>query len=1222
MTGSSAGGGSPGTATAPVAASAAGADPIVLIESIVGSDATRRLVVVEVIRDELGSLSAGAPLLAQPGMAEFLRRRVGKSRTRFDALARPLLRLYRKGAAETRVAELARTFASDLFVQIERSYYRVPVDHLGAALFDEATLLFGEHAPGLLDACFELFRSVEFSYVRAEYAECDGCRVDIVRALLQQIESHKTVASVREVAKYFAGESVGELIRVIDDADERREFVEKLADALIAQISRHTLIDTIAHIHRKHFKKPSLALKRVNQLWPVLVTMDDDDARDVKSFVEIFLDDRDKLVRFVWDTVAELPAPHAQKAIALFASAAFVSVMRRFQTNPSVLILLIRNLLAALTEIEVRDLDLAIFPVVMKLLLKLNIEPRFLERRSDFFKWLKTETSSTRVELEVIRYIFFEYIFIATKIVPPTRPQEMTRFCDNDHRQFCAVVDGPWADPFRRRSRDPDKLFGPILLRLRDITWSAIDEKFPRGSYQIAEIRSIAEDRDREDDILAALEALDPGNLDPYHETLVDAFRTSPDDMDYAMASDYWCRVDFETAGTHVRGAILPLVGSIPIEPADREASTDGRVIRLPDHISYFTDPLDPLDQNRNLTVYVALGLHEAGHIIAGSFRFNFGMYAGALERPDVFHHIYNAFEDYRIEEVLFRLRVHPQAYDIISTYNRYMTLKIAGLDVPLVPVFLLHTTDTARGYETDVMGYPEYREQREKLLGAELPTGRFRSIGGFFDYVVDRLRAADVANPLVMVELSRECYDIFLTWPPEAFLGGMDVYEEHKPSSTGFGGVETAPLSDDELSKLYREYNENPEQFLDDHDLERLKDLVPKRPGPKGGADEELETVSAEDSSAEIPAEGDAGRSGGPTMGQQTIEMLDSPTVGEDYLTEGTTDFATRTRMDDLVAESQLRATKRARRRGGKRKWFAKSPRKGKKGHVYSIDPKTKSRTRLSEIREFPVSDIDPDYLHTFARWSHISTRVMHVLAEVLPRTEEEHETSSVDGDLNMSELIEVLSGENPVGSFDFLDAFQDARRSLEAIIGIDISGSTATPVVADVSLYTRDTPLIIDVEKAFAMILAEALEYLSPKVSVYAFNSETSTNVYRATTIRAVSSFESDHANRDGDFIRYIGRKLESSSADVRYFFLISDGQPAGPNYYGAAALNDTVIAMREVVRRGVKLIYLNVDAVRAEYFDLFTKEATYAEHFTSPEQLLTRIPKLVEAVVKSVV
>ena len=221
---------------------------------------------------------------------------------------------------------------------------------------------------------------------------------------------------------------------------------------------------------------------------------------------------------------------------------------------------------------------------------------------------------------------------------------------------------------------------------------------------------------------------------------------------------------------------------------------------------------------------------------------------------------------------------------------------------------------------------------------------------------------------------------------------------------------------------------------------------------------------------------------------------------------------------------------------------------------------------------------------------------------------------------------LIDVLSEKNVQRELpEIFDIFNETRRSLEIIIGLDASGSTGAGIDGKYNpdshgLHRGDT--ILDIEKAFAIIFARALSFLTNRVSVYSFNSITATNVYRASSVDAVSKFFSDGANRDGDFIRYLKQKLHTSDAEVKYFFLLSDGQPSADNYSGKEALDDTLIAMRETVNDGIRLIYFNFDPVKQEYFEHFAQEATYARYFTSPEEILPVIPELVRTVVKSIV
>jgi len=60
----------------------------------------------------------------------------------------------------------------------------------------------------------------------------------------------------------------------------------------------------------------------------------------------------------------------------------------------------------------------------------------------------------------------------------------------------------------------------------------------------------------------------------------------------------------------------------------------------------------------------------------------------------------------------------------------------------------------------------------------------------------------------------------------------------------------------------------------------------------------------------------------------------------------------------------------------------------------------------------------------------------------------------------------------------------------------------------------------------------------------------------------VDAVSFFTPSAGNRDGDFVRYVNQILRRSPAEVKYFFLISDGQPESVNYSDKEALDDTLM------------------------------------------------------------
>jgi len=244
--------------------------------------------------------------------------------------------------------------------------------------------------------------------------------------------------------------------------------------------------------------------------------------------------------------------------------------------------------------------------------------------------------------------------------------------------------------------------------------------------------------------------------------------------------------------------------------------------------------------------------------------------------------------------------------------------------------------------------------------------------------------------------------------------------------------------------------------------------------------------------------------------------------------------------------------------------------------------------------------------------RWDGLAVRVYEQFAQLLRDLYDKTDINSVDGDFCVQELIGIIASGQALGARDWLEIETDAKPDLEVVIGLDISGSTCVGL-------GDDGVTVLDVEKAFTLIFGHAMQMLTKNVSCYAFNSESSTNVYKLETIDAVSGLTSDLCNRDGDFIRYITGVLAGSAARRKYFILISDGQPAAENYYGKDALEDTLIAMRECRDNGIQLVYCNIDSKPQDYFHLMGKEAAWAANFSHPEDLLREIGNLAATITK---
>ncbi len=1182
------------------------------------------------------------------GFALYARSRLHISLSRMEETLHILLRRIALEISPEKVGKIAYFMSMEIYFNVEKSFFLVPVDRDAYRLFEKAFISLGEQNDAVLEFFLEFCGSYFFVDFKDRYRSDLPLYTELFTRLSSFLLAVKSQQRLNDAVGFLVNRHVVRFFYMARDIDAWQDFTVNIFNLFLHHPNPSFFLELLAlyskrYPHKKGAdgkeKEGAFLFRRLMRVWNYLWILGPEKKEEFKSFLDIYGHPREDFSTFVWDTVFELEPERAVKGVAIFTSLAFTSIRGFYGQDTSSLKFLIKNIIVVLSEIEIKDISTSLYRIVLKLLLGQKVDRNYLKRRAEFFQWLKTKTSSVRLELEVIRFLLFEYIFIALKQVKNTYGMKMDRFCDEIHRYYCQQIDHVYSNKFLMRTTETDTVFQPVLDLLRDNVWRPAREKFAENIALLNEIISVAESIDREDEALMALESVEAGELEHYHESFMDTFRSDPERMEEAIVPDFWYRISLGQALPHILSVTVPLAGMLKILPGGMGAYTDGHTIHLPEYMNFFKDPLDPLVDNRNITLYVGMAIHETGHILGGSFVFNLDYYSQKLEMPDLFRTIMNVFEDFRVEAFMIRIKAHYQVEEIIPAMNRFLLSLLIEKIEGLGPLFLQHVFMEANGYNDVVKESEVYSEKLSLLYRANLNTGRFRSIREMSEYAIERLKHLDIANPLSTYELSREMYEIMRHWPETELEGLLDpefiVTGRHSFHGDD-GSSRTSPLTREELKELYREYDENPRAFLERYNIPIFPELLPAESGKMGEADASNRHQ---------------------TRIEEYVGMIMESSPAHDFSSPGTIDFFRRTKSDDAVAERQVsnredepehgkkardEKKQRKKKKGGDKKKKAKKSKEPQK-FVYSIDPRTRSRTRLSEVKEFTVKNVSPYYFRRFRKWEYLAQKVYRELAILMPSVKEEYDTSSTEGEINMDLLIEVLSNRQHFHSFEFLDIFTETRRSLKVIIGLDASYSTSLWVqpyrgsmdgatVANIDGITLFDPhlsqeealeydTILDIEKAFAIILGRALSCITEDVTIMAFNSVTATNVYRAETIEAVSSFVEDAANRDGDFIRYARQLFEQSDAEVKYFFLLSDGRPDADNYKGKEALDDTLIAMRETVNAGIRLIYFNVDLTRGDYFEIFKREATYAEYFNNPEQILPAIPELVRKVVATV-
>lgn len=1157
---------------------------------------------------------------------------------------------------ETLDVLLYRMYHGDEPIRLGEVYLHINFDCLKKVLlpFLRRTTTFYDFYREFINACIEigmkngladqqdflfLFNSSEFKKVWYVYNLIDYNNIEYIILMKTIVNLVTTIlvktndfSRARLVIKAFANEYLADLYEMSRTVGKADVFVSSLIFALFKHHNPSQIINNL-ELFSKHFnsisksnvhKKKNIKNKSHNdvslqanefialaQIWHVLWEATEDDSESLVKFIKSYYKDKnDTLFRKIWDFTLSHEPGMAIQCMKILTSNKFMAVFKRYQKQDEneILWMLIYNIAFVLSK----KFDIEKKNNIIQKILNCKLDTTVMRNRAMFFLWLKSQCYATLFEERINVYYLYDYCHADENSAAPAScgRSAVRGYVDEGHRLLCTMID-----------QLPDlidipneTIFISFINRLADFIWLPLEKLFPQYRDQLNEIRCLVNNREFEYKVIDAIQSLQPEEFLSYYRQIKKVIFQSKQHIMELVGPDEWKAVIYEDAAPYCQEVLTNIIGTISLQKSDDNiASTNGKVISLPAYMRYFNDPIEPLLNNRDLTAYIGLSLHEAGHIIAGSFVFNLDDYIKTLNKPEIYKDIWNAFEDFRVEAFITKTNLYPQAEEILEILNRYLHKDLATKEIPSWARLLMWILDLARGYFDELMEMPGYQEQIEQLRDKNLYTGEFYDIEALAHYGAERLRAMEVFNPLASFILADEFYNILQKWPESELQWNnnsqrvMGFGEDHNTCSDP---NQTRPLTKEELEELYRRCNENPEQFLKSHSLPVYPSLI-HSPGSDTENSHEREGKHEKNNIAVMKH------------------------VKPDYENKGTIDRSTRTQLDDEYAKRQIKLLPNFDEEQAeivKYKDYDDSmvsedssvkslnePSKFKKRYIRGY-VKNKGYTNLSMIKEFSLKGIDHKYMATFKMFERIAYRVYEELARLLPAINESYQPSSEEGELDIDILVNVLSDRNQKikNAEIFEKPEQDTRRSIDVIIGLDASGSTCSQIQSNRIKNMGLT--ILDVEKAFAIILGRALKYITPSVFVYGFNSGTSTNIYRAETIEAISLLRSEASNRDGDFIRYITNIFTDRDAELRIFFLLSDGQPSAFNYYGSEALDDTCMAMQESINAGIKLVYYNCDSTESDYFYLFKRVSTYARHFTDPCQMLPTIPEMVRNILKA--
>jgi len=931
----------------------------------------------------------------------------------------------------------------------------------------------------------------------------------------------------------------------------------------------------------KNFKERR---RLILKLIPVIAAINEETRQTFFDFIKSFPYSKDSPSELLWNAIFDFESKDKLiKLITFFISLGFINFYNCYRYESEILIFLLKHILILLNDADIKDFPKSLLPLVLKLFLEQKVDRYFLKKRTEFAKWLSQKTKSETIKSVYVRILFYEYIFLFQKKFEVNKNILLKQFCDNFHKSFCKIIDETF--DIYMKPEIKEKLFEKLYVLSRGDAWKQVFNKFKKDELLIKELSNISESLDNDDTAIAELMELEERFIKKYHAKIIEIIKNDPQSasLNEAFKSDYWARLYFERARFFVSEALVYLLGNINTYPdKNNGAYTDGKVIFLPCYISLFQDDPEDTENNRNLSLFISFALHEAGHIIAGSFIFDYRSLYMKSEYPKLLKSIHNAFEDVRIEKYLKKIKAHSQINELLDSMNIFLSFK---KEFGVIDTFIINIMDIAAGYDQVVEKLnPDKSRKIERILNMNLNTGRFSSLKNLRDYISDRLKNMNIVIPMESFYIAEELYRIIKLWPRE-LIEEAGIFMEEENSITPIPQKEI--LDSDGLKHLYEECNNNPIKFYENNGIKIFSEAL----------DKEQESVV-----------------------NKVIENLEL-NKDPDYEAKGTFDTANYTKVDAIGAERQKEfSLKESLRKvvetltGAKRE---KSKKKSKTRGIRSYSKLTNSKSTISYCKEFEINSVNRKFLNENRKYDYIIQKIYTMLNGIFINLKSNiTENSSLEGEIDIERLIEILADKNSYNEPDFLEYYVENLKTLRVIIGLDISGSTMA------SINNNSNVTILDVEKHFALIFAKSLKMITDNVEIYAFNSVTSTNVYRVVPIEAVSSLVSDNANRDGDFIRYIGEILSQSKEELKYFFLISDGQPSSINYDGKEALDDTLLALRECRKKGIKVCYFNIDSILREYFYYFKNEVVYAEYFANPSEIIDIVPELVKKIANEII
>jgi len=1130
---------------------------------------------------------------------KFLNTNVYTPKKIFEQKCKNIIVLVQEISEIKKFASIFKIFSSQKYEDSSRGYFIAPADFEGYDVFEKALICIAIKSELFAGYLMDLSIEKDLWMLRVRYKSYHDFRA-VLFSINSVLIKKRDYIYAKEFCEFM---TLSQVSRFISYSEKKPEDVivgiEEVFSLL--DLSEHKVLKKIiGNINSEFIKFDSNKYSKgemQEKAFQIIRITTQKDINIFKEYLDRYGFTKYEVSFLLWEYLLKIPIEKVIKTIEFFNSKIFSKFFFYYIGNfpKEVIFTLLGGIFICLDDTEIKDFPDSLLSVVLTLLLKEKVDNQYIKRRSNLIEWMKKRSNSKMIEFYLVKILFYEYIYIHKNKEKFEQDKTISTYIDQFHKSMNFMLDQKMDEVLKKSEKDD--IYETLYILVRSEMWKFAFEKFPNKQLELKELSGFAESFQIDDMLIEELAKIESEEeFTFYYENIIEKIFDNPDSIKKNIdlfRSDNWYRIYLDKARSFIVKTLIPVIGNYPCYPDMKENSayTDGYNIFLPEYISYFKDSISKLEINRNITMYVGLALHESGHIIGGSFKFNLRKLFNEVENPMLLKEIYNIIDDFRVEKFLIRIDAHPQVEDIFISMNTYLAFNSNSLLNSPDSMFLLVilSSQAAGYYYKGIKLLPEIEEKLDSICHSENYSGRFKDIKTMSDYILNRLSNMNVFNVFESYKLSKEIYEIIKKWDSSQ-SDIIESYQGVKASINITGANDNRILSEEELQEMYVEFNENPKGFSEKYELPDYKSILEDEESTKSLQDSFIESI--------IPSK-------------------------PNYTGKGTFDTAHKTKSDIMSGKSQIEKAKRDKiirpipnnKAENKEKEI-----KPKKHIVRSLNKVTNTVTLLNNCDIYTNNSVNKKFVeHNRKEYGHVTKEVYQMLAELMENNSSfSSEYSSFEGEVDMERLIEILIDKKNRVDNEFLEYSENNRKDLRIIIGLDISYSTNSKIDNE----SKDGARLLDVEKNFALIFADALKLITDKIEIFAFNSITSTNIYKADPLEAVSSFVADNSNRDGDFIRYINYEFSKTNEEVKYFFFLSDGQPCAENYEGEDALNDTLLAMRESRGKNVKIVYFNIDSSLDEYFYAFKEEAFYAEYFVNPMELVNKIPGLAYKIASEVI